>query len=113
MAVRVDSVYALWVLCSDLVYCVLFPQLVMVLWDPFANRFGCYAGMAVSATLRVLAGEPLLGLPRWLPMPEDAAGVSTVPFRTLAMLGGLAAIWVVSRATVSRCPPVPLADTRP
>ena len=29
IALRIQSVYALWFLCSDLVYCILFPQLVV------------------------------------------------------------------------------------
>lgn len=109
LALRVESIYALWVLCSDLVYCVLFPQLVLVLWDPRANRWGCYAGLIVSVVLRGVAGEPLLGLPRLVPLPEDAVGVATVPFRTIAMLAGLTTIWTVSRLTRRRCPALPLA----
>jgi len=113
LAIRADSVYALWVLCSDLVYCILFPQLVLVLWDPRANRWGSYAGLAVSTVLRLTAGEPLVGLPRLVPLPEDAMGVATVPYRTIAMLAGLATMWAVSRWTARRCPPRPLAlDTR-
>lgn len=110
MAIRVESVYTLWVLCSDLVYCVLFPQLVLVLWDRRANRWGSYAGMAVSAALRVSAGEPLLGLPRLVTLPEDAAGVTTMPYRTVAMVAGLVTIWAVSRLTGGRCPALPLDD---
>jgi high affinity choline transporter 7 len=109
LAIRVDSVYALWVLCSDLVYCVLFPQLVLVLWDPRANRWGSYAGMAVAAALRLSAGEPLLGLPRVLPLPVDEFGVTTVPYRTLAMAAGLVTIWGVSRLSSTRCPSLPLS----
>lgn len=115
LALQVESVYALWVLCSDFVYCILFPQLVLALWDARANRWGCYAGLAVSAALRVAAGEPLLGLPRLLPLPVDADGIATVPFRTLAMLSGLATMWAVSRLTAARCParPLALADANP
>ena len=110
LAIRADSVYALWVLCSDLVYCVLFPQLVLVLWDPKATRWGCYAGMAASTILRVSAGEPLLGLPRLVPLPVDAEGVATVPYRTIAMLAGLVTMWAVSRLTQRQCPSRPLED---
>lgn len=110
LAIRVDSVYALWVLCSDLVYCVLFPQLVLVLWDPRANRWGSYAGMFVAAALRLTAGEPLLGLPRLIPLPVDEFGVTTVPYRTVAMAAGLVTIWGVSRLSSTRCPSLPLAD---
>jgi high affinity choline transporter 7 len=109
MAIHVQSIYTLWVLCSDLVYCVLFPQLLLALFDPKATRLGSYAGMLVSFVLRVSAGEPLLGLPRLLPLPLDDAGTPSVPIKTLSMLAGLATIWVVSRWTLRRCPAVPLA----
>ena len=95
VALNVRSVYALWFLCSDLVYCILFPQLVCVLYDRKATRYGSLAGYAVSLTLRLAAGEPLLGLPGLIP------GAILVPFRTLSMLAGLAAIVTVSRLTVS------------
>ena len=108
MAVHVHSIYTLWVLCSDFVYCVLFPQLLLALYDPRANRWGSYAGMVVSATIRVATGEPLLGLPRLLPLPLDASALPTVSIKTIAMLAGLASMWVVSRATARRCPPVRL-----
>lgn len=108
MAIRVRSVYSFWVLCSDLVYCILFPQLVLALWDPRANRWGSYAGMALAFLLRLGAGEPLLGLPRLLPLPTDASGVPTLPFKTIVMLTGLATIWVVSRMTGRSCAPRPL-----
>jgi solute carrier family 5 (high affinity choline transporter), member 7 len=108
MALHVRSVYTLWVLCSDLVYCVLFPQLVLALYDRRANRWGSYAGMAVAFTIRAAAGEPLLGLPRLLPLPLDAGGLPTVPVKTIAMLAGLTSMWVVSRVTGRHCPPVSL-----
>ncbi len=113
LAIRADSVYALWVLCSDLVYCILFPQLVLVLWDRRANRWGCYAGLMVSAVLRASTGEPLLGLPALVAMPVDGDGLATVPYKTIAMLSGLVTIWLVSRLTARRCPPLALADGRP
>jgi high affinity choline transporter 7 len=109
IALRVNSIYTLWVLCSDLVYCVLFPQILLALWDPQANRWGSFAGMFVAFSIRVSAGEPLLGLPRRLLLPQDAAGLDTVPIKTTAMLAGLAAMWAVSRLTADRCPPVALA----
>ena len=108
IAVHVQSIYALWVLCSDLVYCVLFPQLVLTLFDPRATRQGSYAGMAVSFVLRVGAGEPLLGLPALWPLPVDAAGAPAIPVKTIAMLSGLVTMAIVSRVTTHRSPPVPL-----
>jgi high affinity choline transporter 7 len=44
IAVQIQSVYALWFLCSDLVYCILFPQLVCALYDRKANAIGSGVG---------------------------------------------------------------------
>lgn len=109
LALRIQSVYALWFLCSDLVYCILFAQLTTALFDPKANVYGSCAGFLVSTILRAGAGEPALGLPRWLPYPMvDSEGVLEFPFRTTSMLAGLATILVVSRLTGRREPPRPL-----
>jgi high affinity choline transporter 7 len=108
MAIKVQSIYTLWVLCSDLVYCILFPQLLLALWDRRANRWGSYAAMAVSVAIRAGAGEPMLGLPMLLPLPVDASGAITIPIKSIAMVAGLVSMWVVSRATQSACPPIPL-----
>ena len=64
--------------------------------------------MAVSFAVRIGAGEPLLGLPMLLPLPVDAAGATTVPIKTIAMLAGLVTMWSVSRLTADRCAPVEL-----
>ena len=67
IALNVHGVYALWFLCSDFVYCILFPQLVCALYDRRANRVGALAGYGVSLILRLGAGEPLLGIPGLIP----------------------------------------------
>jgi high affinity choline transporter 7 len=110
VALRIQSVYALWFLCSDLVYCVLFPQLVVALFDRRANRYGAIAGLVVSSALRLGGGEPVLGIPPLLPYPmvDPHTGAVLFPFRTTAMLAGLFTIVVVSRATARRCPSRPL-----
>ncbi len=91
IAFQVQSVYALWFLCSDFVYCLLFPALVCALFDPRANKYGAAAGFVAAAFLRFGGGDGTLGLPAYLPYPAD------FPFRTLAMLTGLICIVVVSR----------------
>ena len=109
MALQIQSVYALWFLCSDFVYCILFAQLVAALFDLKANTFGSLAGFVVATTLRLGAGEPALGLPQWLPYPMvDADGVIEFPFRTTSMLAGLVTILVVSRVTGRLQSPQPL-----
>lgn len=91
IAFKVQSVYALWFLCSDFVYCLLFPALVCALFLPHANKYGALAGFLVAAFLRFGGGEETLGIPAFLPYPAD------FPFRTLAMFSGLLTIVVVSR----------------
>lgn len=106
LALRVQSVYALWFLSSDLVYCVLFPQLLTALFDRRANRYGSLAGFGVSLLLRLAFGEQVLGVPALVTLPiSPLDGTAVVPFRTLTMLVGLGTIVVVSRVTGNVCPP--------
>ena len=48
LALRVQSVRALWFFTSDLVFVLLFPQLLWALFDPRANRTGSMAAFVVS-----------------------------------------------------------------
>jgi solute carrier family 5 (high affinity choline transporter), member 7 len=93
LALKVQSVQALWFFTSDLVFVLLFPQLLFALFDTKANRTGSIAAFVVSLVLRVGGGEPLLGLPALISYPQ------AVPFRTLAAAAGLVLLPLVSRAT--------------
>ncbi len=97
LALQIQSVYALWFLCSDFVYCLLFPQLVTAMYDKKANRYGSIAGFVVAFILRFGGGDATLGIPILLPYPMIEDGVVLFPFRTLAMLCGLITIIIVSR----------------
>lgn len=99
IALQVKSIYALWFLCSDFVYCILFPQLVAALFDKKANVYGSAIGFVVSFILRFGGGEPTLGIPTILPYPMIEDDVVLFPFRTLAMVSGLLMIVIVSRLT--------------
>jgi high affinity choline transporter 7 len=92
-------VYALWFLCSDFVYCLLFPQLLTALFDKKANKWGSLAGFTVSLLLRLGGGDSTLGIPALIPYPMAESGEVVFPFRTVAMLSGLVVILVVSRLT--------------
>ena len=105
LAINVQSVYDLWVLCSDFVYCLLFPALACALFDKKANTYGALAGFAVSFILRFGGGEPTLGLPNIIPYPMMEGEVVLFPFRTLAMVSGLVTIIVVSRLTQGKMAP--------
>lgn len=91
LALQVQSVYALWYLCSDFVYVVLFPQLLVVLYVPFANARGAVAGLILAILMRCIFGEESLGV-------DPFFGLSTenVPFRTFCMLCSLVTIFSVS-----------------
>jgi Na+/proline symporter len=110
MALRVQSVQALWFFTSDLVFVLLFPQLLYALFDPAANRIGSIAAFVVSLLLRVGGGEPLLGLKPLIPYPElftshpadwydPATGAMLFPYKTLAAAAGVILLPVVSRLT--------------
>lgn len=110
LALKITSVYELWFLCSDFVYCLLFPALVCALFDPKANVIGAAAGFAVALVLRFGGGDPTLGLPILLPYPLIEDGVVLFPFRTLAMLSGLLTIITVSRLTQRWAPALALRE---
>jgi len=106
MALEIKSVQALWYLCSDFVYVILFPQLVMALFCERANVPGSFAGLVVSFSLRFGGGDPLLGIPRLIPYPWwDPQAGTLFPFKTVAMAAGLGAIYTVSLLTGRRFPP--------
>ena len=112
MALRVQSVQALWFFTSDLVFVLLFPQLVYALFDRKANRIGSIAAFGVALVIRIGGGEPLLGLKPFIPFPEiflqapadwyDAkTGAMLFPFKTLAAVSALVILPVVSRLTAN------------
>ncbi len=121
IALQVQSIYTLWILCSDFVYCLLFPALVTALFDKKANFYGVLAGFLIAFVLRFGGGEASLGLPTILPYPVlDAASeigadgnriAILFPFRTFAMVSGLISIILVSRLTQNSSPVKKLIQT--
>lgn len=99
LALNINSIYDLWFLCSDFVYCLLFPPLVCALFDKKANTYGAIAGFVVAFILRFGGGDTTLGLPIRIDYPMIEDGVVLFPFRTLAMVSGLVSIIIVSRLT--------------
>ena len=89
-------------------YCVLFPQLALALFDRRANRAGAISGLAVSVVLRLGGGDATLGLPAFIAYPALEGG--EFPFRTLAMIAGLVTALVVSRLTRTLDPPLALRN---
>ena len=105
LALKIESVYQLWILCSDFVYCLLFPALVCALFDKKANFWGALAGFSIAFILRFGGGDPTLGIPVRINYPWTVGEEVFFPFRTLAMISGLLTIVVVSRLTQKLAPP--------
>ena len=98
MGITITSIYGLWFLCADLVYVILFPQLVCVVYLKGTNTYGSLAGYLIGLLFRLLGGEPLVGLPAAIAYPGYIAdgNEQRFPFRTLAMVLSFTTILVVS-----------------
>ncbi len=105
LALNISSVYELWFLCSDFVYCLLFPALVCALFDKKANWIGAACGFIVSFILRFGGGDATLNLPILIPYPMIEDGVVLFPFRTFSMIMGLLTIILISRLTQKQAIP--------
>ncbi|XP_065298749.1 high-affinity choline transporter 1-like isoform X1 [Dermacentor albipictus] len=90
LALSVNSVFELWLLCSDIVYVLLFPQLICVLYFEDSNTYGAVLAFFVSVVFRGLCGEPSMNVPVTirLPMYDEELG-QQFPFRLTCMLLGL------------------------
>ena len=60
IGILVSSIYVLWFLCSDLVYVILFPQLLCVVYVPFTNTYGSLAAYITGFLFRILIGETII-----------------------------------------------------
>jgi len=100
IAICVKSVYGLYLICSDLVFILLFPHLILIVHFPkLTNKYGLIVGFSIAFLLRVLAGEPVLGYEAVMKWPgyndvkkmdgwtkEDGVGNQRFPFRVVCML---------------------------
>jgi len=92
VGLTVDSIYALFHLCSDLVFVILFPQLVGAVHIQDVNTYGSICAYIVGLFLRITGGEELIGFPATFKYPyydetyNNGKGSQNFPFRTLAMI---------------------------
>jgi len=98
MALTIKSIYGLWALCSDLVYVILFPQLLCAIYVPFVNTCGSLAAFLAGLILRLGGGEKLIGLRPYIkyPLYDNDLEQQLFPFRTLAMVVSLITLILVS-----------------
>uniref|UniRef100_A0AAR2J8C8 Solute carrier family 5 member 7a n=1 Tax=Pygocentrus nattereri TaxID=42514 RepID=A0AAR2J8C8_PYGNA len=103
MALLTGTVYGLWYLSSDLVYVIIFPQLISVLFIKGTNTYGSVAGYVFGLLLRIGGGEPYLRLPPFIYYPGwtqeekvhhltkevEHIVMQRFPFKTVAMLASL------------------------
>ncbi|XP_048524061.1 high-affinity choline transporter 1 [Dendroctonus ponderosae] len=102
MALTIPSIYGLWSMCSDLVYVILFPQLLMVVhFKEHCNTYGSLAAYIIAFLVRVSGGEPLMSLPALIHFPgyDEVNQVQKFPFRSVAMLLSLITLVFVSWGT--------------
>jgi len=118
MALTIPTIYGLWALCSDLVYVILFPQLLMVVHFPkHCNTYGSLFAYCLGLVIRVSGGEALIGLPPLIHFPGFAEpseeelieaaeenrrpfGTQLFPFRTIAMILSMISLVLVSKGMV-------------
>ncbi|XP_043926879.1 high affinity choline transporter 1 [Protopterus annectens] len=90
MALLTQSVYGLWYLSSDLVYVIIFPQLLCVLFIKGTNTYGSIAGYITGLLFRLSGGEPYLQFQPIICYPgcylNDNVYIQRFPFKTMSMV---------------------------
>ena len=99
-AIFVDTIYGIYILSADILYIIVFPQLLCAVFIKFVNPYGSLVGYVVGAILRVGGGESTLNIDTFIEYPNyDEELGQLFPFRTFAMLCGLMCIIGVSLFT--------------
>ncbi|XP_054879402.1 high-affinity choline transporter 1-like isoform X4 [Poeciliopsis prolifica] len=95
-----NSVLMIWLLRSDLTYTLMLPQLICVLFFSVSNGYGAVLGCVVGVLLRLLCGEPVLGIPAIIKFPgytlENGVYIQRSPIRTICMLSAVISILLFS-----------------
>ena len=86
-------------MCSDLVYVILFPQLLIVVhFKSWVNTYGSLFAYCIGMFLRLGGGEPLIHLPPLIYYPlYTEEGGQLFPFRTFSMLTSMISLIGISQ----------------
>ncbi|CAJ1054922.1 high affinity choline transporter 1-like isoform X1 [Xyrichtys novacula] len=103
LAMLSRSIHLFWIVSADVLYSMMTPQVTCIFYlSKWVNKYGACSGLVLAILLRVLVGEPMIGLPDVLPLPwdkiqEDGHRYRLFPFRTAIMLITTATILLTSR----------------
>lgn len=109
LAMLSRSIHLFWIVSADVLYSMMTPQVTCIFYlSHRVNKYGACSGLVMAIILRVLVGEPMIGLPDVLPLPwdkiqEDGSRYRLFPFRTAIMLITTGTILLISQLTVCVC----------
>ncbi|XP_039600061.1 high-affinity choline transporter 1-like [Polypterus senegalus] len=100
LAMASSSIYELWFLSLDLLFSLVFAQLVCVLFIPVSNGYGAIAGLIMQLTMRLGGGDSALHIPPFICYPgcsiKHNSYVQSFPFKTLSVVVTFLTIVIVS-----------------
>ena len=93
LSLYTSTIYGLWVLSGDLGYVIVFPQFfASVFLKNHISKYGSVLSAIITFILRILIGEPIIGLFAIIPLDEWL-----IPAKTCLMLLSLIILVVSSR----------------